>query len=62
MGVSELASGFVAGVVRERSSSCKQVQVISGAKPLLYWAGTYLWDILIIAMPIGAILVLILFR
>jgi len=39
-----LPASFVLFLIKERSSKAKQLQLVSGMRPISYWIGTYIFD------------------
>ncbi|XP_063678644.1 phospholipid-transporting ATPase ABCA3-like isoform X4 [Bolinopsis microptera] len=46
LGFSFLTTSFVLFVVEERENKSKHLQQISGVNGIVYWAGTFMWDML----------------
>lgn len=40
-------------IVRERATKAKHLQLVSGASPLVYWASSYVWDLLMYSLTSG---------
>eukprot|EP00981_Chlorochromonas_danica_P012701 scaffold5286_cov160-Ochromonas_danica.AAC.1 len=51
-----IPAAFVSFLVRERVSKSKHLQQASGVAPMLYWAGTYLWDMSLFSILTGFVL------
>lgn len=43
--MSFVPASFVMFLIEDRVSGSQHLQFVSGMKPLLYWVGTYTWDL-----------------
>lgn len=55
-----IPASFVAFLVKERVSKSKHLQLVSGVSPYLYWTATYIWDMTLICLLIGLIMITLL--
>ncbi|CAL8076433.1 unnamed protein product [Calicophoron daubneyi] len=63
LALSLIPASFLSFLVEERACGSKQLQIISGLNPCVYWLSVYLFDILSYCIPCGlCILVYVAFR
>ena len=52
-----IPAAFVTFVVRERVSKSKHLQIVSSVSPYLYWASTYIWDMMLFLILDGCVMI-----
>lgn len=62
VGLLFLLSDFIAFPNTERVTNAKQLQLMAGVSPLLYWLATFIWDYLIwMVITIAMVVIILLF-
>ena len=52
-----IPAAFVTFVVRERVTKSKHLQIVSSVSPYLYWASTYIWDMMLFLILDGCVMI-----
>lgn len=52
-------ASFVIFIIKERVSSSKHLQYMSGANPFIFWTSSFLWDILNYMIPLTVTMILL---
>ncbi|CAL8139098.1 unnamed protein product [Orchesella dallaii] len=54
IGLAMLTASFVVFPIQENICNSKQLQMMTGVSPLLYWGSTFIWDFVLMFLVIGA--------
>ncbi|CAL8139126.1 unnamed protein product [Orchesella dallaii] len=54
IGLAMLTASFVVFPIQENICNVKQLQMMTGVSPLLYWGSTFIWDVVLMFLVIGA--------
>ncbi|CAL8139104.1 unnamed protein product [Orchesella dallaii] len=54
IGLAMLTASFVVFPIQENICNAKQLQMMTGVSPLLYWGSTFIWDFVLMFLVIGA--------
>lgn len=54
-----LLASFVVFLIKEKTTSSRHIQYLSGCSPLLYWTNAFVWDFISYMIPTGVVMLLL---